>query len=792
MAPVSRDTVDFRNRRADNGKPRSGPAYVSRSFFRFGDCRIDLSARELRRAGQVLVLPPKVFDCLAYLIERRERAVGRDELVAAVWGKTEITDTLLGQTILKARRAVGDSAEEQKAIRTIPRFGYAWVAEIASDPEATRASIESSDATAWNASTLRRLAWLATIVLLAVAGLWQVFRPIAHDVPVPAGSAAVLPVDVNAPAEWSWVRLGLMDAIASRLREGRQPIVPSDNVVALVRAAAGASHPPDVRAASGAALLVIPSATWSDSGWVVRLQLQREGLPIEVDARNVDVLLAGREATDRLLVRLGKTPPADAGDPGQWSDAQLLQRAEAALLTDDLDGARRLLQSAPESLKQSPEYALRLIKIDFRTGAFDAAEERLHALLTEVPAESDPVLRARVLNGMGHVAIRRSHIDDATTAYAEAASLLAGRAAPAELGQAYMGLGNAAQIQERYDQAQVHFSQAHIAFELAGDGLALARLEANEGMLDAARDRYASAVTSLERAARRFETFGTVNELAMTSSVEIASHLALLEPREALAASERAWPVRDRPSNPRIRHAYVFHRALALDANGRRREALVLLQSILNEADPAREADVQAVARGALARIALASGHAKDAVDLALAAMPALDDAGDPRDRLTTWLVATRALRAVGQTEDGARETGELAAWAGTRAQPVATLYASLAKAEQLTAERRDAFSEYDRALALASSGNVPADIAEVVVSYGTALLDKGELERATAIVGQAARWADRDFGCALLQVRLYSALGQRPAWEHAVTAARAIAGDRDLPKELAVFSGDL
>ncbi|MGH8173841.1 MAG: winged helix-turn-helix domain-containing protein, partial [Rhodanobacteraceae bacterium] len=95
-------------------------------IYQFGDCRIDVSSRELRRGGELLVLSPKVFDCLAYLIERNTRAVGRDELVAAVWGKTEITDTLLGQTILKARRAVGDSADRQDAIRTIPRFGYAW------------------------------------------------------------------------------------------------------------------------------------------------------------------------------------------------------------------------------------------------------------------------------------------------------------------------------------------------------------------------------------------------------------------------------------------------------------------------------------------------------------------------------------------------------------------------------------------------------------------------------------------------------------------------------------------
>ncbi|HSS07771.1 MAG TPA: winged helix-turn-helix domain-containing protein, partial [Rhodanobacteraceae bacterium] len=86
---------------------------MSRPIYRFGDCTIDPSARELRTGGALATLSPKVFDCLIYLIENRERAVGRDELIAAVWGKVDVTDTLLGQTVLKARRAVGDSGNGQ-------------------------------------------------------------------------------------------------------------------------------------------------------------------------------------------------------------------------------------------------------------------------------------------------------------------------------------------------------------------------------------------------------------------------------------------------------------------------------------------------------------------------------------------------------------------------------------------------------------------------------------------------------------------------------------------------------
>src|SRR5689334_7572590 len=118
---------------------------MSRPTYRFGACTIDPSARELRNGGALATLSPKVFDVLVYLVEHRDRAVGRDELIAAVWGKLDVTDTLLGQTVLKARRAVGDSGNGQNVIRTIPRFGYRWIADIdiesGADPSPVDASV---------------------------------------------------------------------------------------------------------------------------------------------------------------------------------------------------------------------------------------------------------------------------------------------------------------------------------------------------------------------------------------------------------------------------------------------------------------------------------------------------------------------------------------------------------------------------------------------------------------------------------------------------------------------------
>ena len=74
--------------------------------YLFGEFELNPATRELRRNGQSVALRPRSLECLIYLIEHRDRAVGRDELVAAVWGKVDAGDTVVAQTLLRARKAL--------------------------------------------------------------------------------------------------------------------------------------------------------------------------------------------------------------------------------------------------------------------------------------------------------------------------------------------------------------------------------------------------------------------------------------------------------------------------------------------------------------------------------------------------------------------------------------------------------------------------------------------------------------------------------------------------------------
>src|SRR4051812_49345612 len=103
---------------------------MNTAVHEFGEFRFVPSARELWRRDRRVALPRRTFECLDYLIAHRDRAVDRDELVTAIFGRANVSDAQLGQIILRTRRAVGDDGNTQQMIRTVPGFGYRWIADV--------------------------------------------------------------------------------------------------------------------------------------------------------------------------------------------------------------------------------------------------------------------------------------------------------------------------------------------------------------------------------------------------------------------------------------------------------------------------------------------------------------------------------------------------------------------------------------------------------------------------------------------------------------------------------------
>src|SRR3954464_9900396 len=95
--------------------------------YLFEEYAFDTDRRELHRGADVISVAPQVFDLLDYLIRNRERVVSKDDLINAIWGGRSVSDAALTTRLNGARTAIGDTGDEQRLIKTLPRKGFRFV-----------------------------------------------------------------------------------------------------------------------------------------------------------------------------------------------------------------------------------------------------------------------------------------------------------------------------------------------------------------------------------------------------------------------------------------------------------------------------------------------------------------------------------------------------------------------------------------------------------------------------------------------------------------------------------------
>ena len=98
--------------------------------YHFEDYVLDAVRCELRRGDDGVPVEPQVFDLLLYLLRNRERAVSKDDVLAAVWGGRIVSESALTSRINAVRHAVGDSGQQQRLIRTLRGRGFRFVGAV--------------------------------------------------------------------------------------------------------------------------------------------------------------------------------------------------------------------------------------------------------------------------------------------------------------------------------------------------------------------------------------------------------------------------------------------------------------------------------------------------------------------------------------------------------------------------------------------------------------------------------------------------------------------------------------
>src|ERR1700732_1616088 len=113
--------------------------------YEFDRFILDLDRAALLADGVECPLRPKSLTLLRHFVENPGRTIDRDEIMQAVWPGVFVTDDSIAQCVSDIRRALSDN--EQKLLRTLPRRGYLFTAQMR-EPEqvGSAASAASADA----------------------------------------------------------------------------------------------------------------------------------------------------------------------------------------------------------------------------------------------------------------------------------------------------------------------------------------------------------------------------------------------------------------------------------------------------------------------------------------------------------------------------------------------------------------------------------------------------------------------------------------------------------------------
>lgn len=243
--------------------------------YAFDRFLLDTQARELRGSdGASLALTAKAFDTVLYLIEHRDRIVGKDELLAQIWPGRVVEENNLTQAVSTLRRALGTGAGDHRYIVTVPGRGYRFVAELRDNSAAQSPPIEAGRPHwRWRVP----LALAALLALLALAGsLWYMQRPPPPKAnPAAMTSLAVLPFrSLSAGRRDELLELGLAETLIARLSRSTPLRVRS--LASVQRFAEPRQDPLEAARALGV-------------GYVVEGSTQHEGSRIRVNARLLSV-----------------------------------------------------------------------------------------------------------------------------------------------------------------------------------------------------------------------------------------------------------------------------------------------------------------------------------------------------------------------------------------------------------------------------------------------------------------------------------------------------------------------
>ncbi len=103
---------------------------LEQTKIRFGRFEILPRERELLANGEHVPLHARAFDLLSLLIEHRDRALSRDEIMTRVWGGLAVAPNNLSVQLSSLRKVLAEAGEEATLIQTLPGGCYRFIGDV--------------------------------------------------------------------------------------------------------------------------------------------------------------------------------------------------------------------------------------------------------------------------------------------------------------------------------------------------------------------------------------------------------------------------------------------------------------------------------------------------------------------------------------------------------------------------------------------------------------------------------------------------------------------------------------
>jgi tetratricopeptide (TPR) repeat protein/DNA-binding winged helix-turn-helix (wHTH) protein/TolB-like protein len=101
-----------------------------RVLYEFDAFRVDPVRRLLLRDGEPMSITPKAFSILLILIEQAGEVVEKSELIEKIWPGAFVTEANLTQNIFSLRKCLGERANDNRYIVTVPGQGYSFAGDL--------------------------------------------------------------------------------------------------------------------------------------------------------------------------------------------------------------------------------------------------------------------------------------------------------------------------------------------------------------------------------------------------------------------------------------------------------------------------------------------------------------------------------------------------------------------------------------------------------------------------------------------------------------------------------------